>query len=347
MVEILESKFKHALRDIVPTTIDLTRLNSMHVMIALFIKMFDEIPHSVSTLDNEDDTEIDREEDYRNALKTLETKYKDECISCNIFGEKLLIFDGLIISSDDVSIYGVSKIPELPKFVTDNIVYSEPDKFKTMSYVTSSGNGFNTMQMKVTEMNCDLNLNYNADLPYDKLEEFVSSNESGLVILFGNVGTGKTSVLRHLIYNTSANFIFLDSSCFNYITDASFIRLLANNKDSVVVLEDSEELLRDRVASGNSRLSALLNLSDGILGDSLNLKFICTFNADLKFIDKAVTRKGRLKLKYEFKALTADKTQLLAKSLGKDIPEGMSLPLCEIYNYGEDNGVQAKRSVGF
>ena len=97
-------------------------------------------------------------------------------------------------------------------------------------------------------------------------------------------------------------------------------------------------------------MSALLNLSDGILGDSLNLKFICTFNAQLRNIDDAVLRKGRLKLKYEFKALTPEKTQILAKKLGKEIPEGKSLPLCEIYNYGEDNGAKettTKRPIGF
>lgn len=135
---------------------------------------------------------------------------------------------------------------------------------------------------------------------------------------------------------------------FNYITDASFIHLLIDYKDSVIVLEDCETLLEDR-ARGNSRISALLNLSDGILGDSLNLKFICTFNADLTRIDPALLRKGRMKLKYEFKALTPDKVKTLAEKLGKSVPENKSYPLCEVYNFGEDNGVKqnTKKSIGF
>lgn len=143
-------------------------------------------------------------------------------------------------------------------------------------------------------------------------------------------------------------FLFLDSSVFAAITDASFIQLLIDYEGAVVVLEDCETLLTSR-ERGNGCMAALLNLSDGILGDSLNLKFICTFNSDLTKIDPALLRKGRMKLKYEFKALTPDKVQTLAKKLGKEIPEGKELPLCEIFNYGEDNGAKApsKAKIGF
>lgn len=153
-----------------------------------------------------------------------------------------------------------------------------------------------------------------------------------------------------MIYEASEKrpFLFLDSSVFGAITDSSFIKLLINNKNAVIVLEDCETLLASR-EYGNGRMAALLNLSDGILGDSLNLKFICTFNSDLTKIDQALLRKGRMKLKYEFKALTADKTQAKAKELGKDIPAGKELPLCEIYNYGQDNGAKTKSKpkIGF
>lgn len=101
--------------------------------------------------------------------------------------------------------------------------------------------------------------------------------------------------------------------------------------------------------TGNHLLSTILNLSDGILGDGLNIKFICTFNADINKLDKAILRKGRLKYKYEFKALTPEKTQELAAELGKEIPEGESLTVGDIYNWEEDNGAErgkAKR-IGF
>lgn len=143
----------------------------------------------------------------------------------------------------------------------------------------------------------------------------------------------------------------MDKSTFEYISSDTLINFLFSNsvKDSIFVLEDCEILLSDRMNTGNHLLSTILNLSDGILGDGLNIKFICTFNADINKLDKAILRKGRLKYKYEFKALTPEKTQELAAELGKEIPEGESLTVGDIYNWEEENGAEhgkAKR-IGF
>ena len=85
------------------------------------------------------------------------------------------------------------------------------------------------------------------------------------------------------------------------------------------------------------------------MSDAFNLKFICTFNADIASIDKAILRKGRLKVKYEFDKLTADKTEALGKKLGKDIKKGESLTLADIYNYDvtPDAGGKKKKTIGF
>jgi ATP-dependent 26S proteasome regulatory subunit len=107
-------------------------------------------------------------------------------------------------------------------------------------------------------------------------------------------------------------------------------------------------MLADRIA-GNNHLTTLLNLSDGIIGDSFNFKFICTFNANITKIDKAILRKGRMRLKYEFKALCADKTKKLAESLNRNINEGESLTLADIYNYNLNNGGETIKNakIGF
>lgn len=273
----------------------------------------------------------------------------EECIVISQFDRTLIIDEsGLLIYH---SYYGnitcLYKENILPEKIKECIVYREPSK-KQMFYVTQSSTGFNTTKMEVNKHDCDIETNYNDDLPYDIIKESLESDESGILILHGLPGCGKTHFIRHLIYSIDKRFIFLDSSCFHSITDASFINLLTQNRSSIFVLEDCETLLRDR-ASGNTQLAALLNLSDGILGDSLSLKFLCTFNSDLSKIDPAILRKGRLKIKYEFGKLKAAKVQKLAAKLGKTIPEGKDLPLCDVYSYGtENNGEQETRpKIGF
>ena len=226
---------------------------------------------------------------------------------------------------------------DIPKEIVDCLVYKEAKA--TMEYVTYSNQGFRTTLMKVKEQDCDIQSNYNDDLPHQQITDMINSKESGIAILHGVPGCGKTSYIRKLIAdNPGKKFVFLDASTFQYIGDASFIELLTNKRDSVFVVEDCEDLLVSRDTKGNHRISSLLNLSDGILGDSLNLKFVCTFNADISSIDKALLRKGRLKVKYEFGKLTKDKATALAVKLGKTEPVTEDMALCDVYNLGTDNG---------
>jgi hypothetical protein len=118
--------------------------------------------------------------------------------------------------------------------------------------------------------------------------------------------------------------------------------------NSVIILEDCERLLVDR-ENGNSLIGTLLNLSDGIISDAFNLKFICTFNANISKIDKAVLRKGRLKVRYEFGKLCKEKAVALAEKLGKKLEKEEDMVLTDIYNYDDvvDHGIKKKKSIGF
>ena len=87
----------------------------------------------------------------------------------------------------------------------------------------------------------------------------------------------------------------------------------------------------------------LLNLTDGIIGDVLGIKLICTFNTSLNNIDKALIRKGRLSLKYEFKKLAKDK---VSNIIGKTVDKEMTL--ADIY-YADENDFSKKiqNKIGF
>lgn len=220
-------------------------------------------------------------------------------------------------------------------------------------WVSNGQQGFGATKLTLKDGKFNIKSHYNDDFEYDRVNDFINGKDSGLVILHGAPGTGKTYVLRNLAQeNPKKKFYFMDKSTFEYISSDSLISFLFSNsvKDSVFVLEDCEVLLSDRMSTGNHLLSTILNLSDGILGDGLNIKFICTFNADINKLDEALLRKGRLKYKYEFTALTPEKTQELAKELGKDIPEGESLTVSNIYNWDENNGgeqLNKSKHIGF
>lgn len=243
----------------------------------------------------------------------------------------------------------ISEMPEVPKWVIDCMEFHNEKEENTYRYVVHTQNGFTTRSFEIKEMDNSLEENYNDDLPNDVIEKFIESDEAGVMIFHGEPGTGKTTYIRNLISKFGdKDFLYLDASCFNYITDASFIKLLMDYRDSVLILEDSEKLLKKRENS-HANMSTLLNMTDGILADSMKLKIICTFNAGIEDIDKALMRKGRLKVKYNFGKLKEDKVAKLFNKLDIKDVKVEPMTLADIYNYKEqvDFSSKEKRSVGF
>ena len=97
------------------------------------------------------------------------------------------------------------------------------------------------------------------------------------------------------------------------ITSPGLVSILIENPNSILVIEDAENIVVDRERNSNSRVSALLNISDGLLSDCLNIQIICSFNTDISKVDSALMRKGRLIAKYEFKELEVEKARALSK----------------------------------
>ena len=94
------------------------------------------------------------------------------------------------------------------------------------------------------------------------------------------------------------------------------IELLIDNPNTVLIIEDAENIIKDRTYNDSSSVSNLLNISDGLLADFLNVQLICTFNSSLTMVDSALMRKGRLIAKYEFGKLSVRKAQRLSDRLG-------------------------------
>lgn len=220
---------------------------------------------------------------------------------------------------------------------------------KKINLLVMTLNGWDVHPLPVKKQPIDLG-HYNKDLPHEEIKKELESEGSGLMIFHGAPGTGKTSYLRGLLHESHREFIWLDPKILSNMDSDSLLQIFAEYKNSVVVLEDCEKLVQSRERRGgqsSSEMNILLNLTDGILGDSFNLKFICTFNSGLDSIDTALLRNGRLKVKYEFKELEASRVKALSEKIGKNVPE-MDMALCDIYNWDESKPVEKKpRAIGF
>lgn len=221
-----------------------------------------------------------------------------------------------------------------------------------ISLIVGGNNGLSTKDIDLKKPKLNINLHYNDDFKdiHSAIVKNIKKQKSkGLYLFHGLPGTGKSTYIKHLILQQSKQVIFLSPKLASNLDDLGLTEFLLDNPNCILVIEDAEELILSRDNHHNSKLSFLLNLTDGLLGESLGIQIIATFNTDLKNIDKALLRKGRLTSIYEFKPLTIDKTNALLKSLGHEVEINESLPLADIFNFEISNNYEPKlkKAVGF
>lgn len=185
----------------------------------------------------------------------------------------------------------------------------------------------------------DLNLYY-GDKFEDKhkvlVKEINEKNNSGLFIFHGVTGSGKTNYIRYLISEAKPEieFIFYPITLLREITSPDLITFLSDYQDAVLIIEESEDSVqaRDLFNTDKSSIANLLNVSDGLLSDVLNLKIICTFNTDIKNLDKALLREGRLLGIHRFEAIPAENANKIAKLNNIERTFKEPATLAQIYN---------------
>jgi len=202
----------------------------------------------------------------------------------------------------------------------------------------------------LNDYNIDVNLNYNDDILLfneKTINKLGQNNGKGLVILYGLPGTGKTTYLRNLTKIINKRFIYVTPEIAEIIATPNFLNFLMLYPNSILVIEDAESVLTDRRQRINPVVTNLLNLTDGILSDCLNIQIICTFNIDISMIDKAFLRKGRLISKYYFGKLSANKVKKLTEHLGYEKIMETESTLAEIYYQDDDINIESEKKIGF
>jgi len=196
----------------------------------------------------------------------------------------------------------------------------------------------------------NLHDNYNDDFMEvnQVIRASIENQQSGLVLLHGQPGTGKTSYIKYLTSKyAEEKFIFIPNDFVNELLKPYFITFLVQNKNAILVIEDAEKVIMSRAGAGKeSVVSTILQLTDGLFSDYLKIKVICTFNVDVSKIDKALFRKGRMIAFYEFKELSKEKTQkLLQSNEVNQINEGLTL--AEIYHRKSKGYQPQEKIIGF
>lgn len=221
----------------------------------------------------------------------------------------------------------------------------------TFKVLTNSKSEFDTEYVRTEPIAINLQQHYNDDFVevYNRIDKAIDKKQSGLILLYGKPGTGKTTFIKSLISDhKDSNFIFVQNEFVHNLLDPEFISFLLKQRNSILIIEDAEKVIKSREqVNQDSVVSTILQLTDGLFSDYLNIKVICTFNSNLSKVDTALLRKGRMIAKYEFKALALDKTNAILKELNLE-PSKEELVVADIFNRNQKSYSNIEKGkIGF
>lgn len=252
--------------------------------------------------------------------------------------------------------YDATKIPtkELEELLISKLLkcsYS-PNINNQFFTIVHSNLGYSLKPSYVKELDIDIELNYGEDFidTHKQILDKLKNLKHGLFLFHGESGTGKTTYLRKLISLISMDktVVYVPSYMIASIADPEFIAFISSIKDGVLLLEDAENVLSNTVNDRSQAISNILNITDGLLNDYLNLQIIATFNTHIKSIDKALIRAGRLLVNQEFRKLKPVDANKLSKKLNKNIKYTEDTTLSEIYEgTNQIINTNVEKKIGF
>lgn len=209
----------------------------------------------------------------------------------------------------------------------------------------------------------EVELNYSSTVRA-KLERLASTFTPGaagrLLLWHGAPGCGRTWALRalasewrgwcRLCYVTDPEVLLNEPA---YLVNLLHMRPSSEQSEGswrLIVMEDTGELLAaDAKQQAGQGLSRLLNVVDGLLGESSEALFLVTTNEDLRRIHPAIARPGRCAEIVEFDPLGVEEANAWLDAHDSTARVSAPATLAELFalRNGLDSAAARRRPVGF
>ena len=284
----------------------------------------------------------------------IQPKSEDSFVVPLFMMEYQKLFDGYVYTSqflllrpgDDSELRDEDFEAELEEYIDKCTLDKAPELPEIYMIEATGGGSFSLEGHTVNDnfiiKNLDLHYGYGFEKFHNELMGRFKNETKGLILFHGEPGTGKTYYIRHLLRKMASNdkvVIYMPPNMVDYLIEPGFLTFLSREITNfssqgyfcAMLIEDAEPLLAARQEGRIQGVSNLLNMTDGLLNDMLNLQIICTFNVNLKELDKALLRPGRLIARKEFKAMPALDANILAKQLGINHHFTKSTTIAEVF----------------
>lgn len=237
-------------------------------------------------------------------------------------------------------------IDELNEFTLEEEELEEEleDSSNIFGVVNIQGNLALQKISKLPLIDGNLKKYYNSDVYKDTKYIFkeIKKSNKGLSIFFGERGTGKTTLVSHFLSKSEKRVIWIPISLIEQIMFSDFNNFLLSNKDSIIVIDDSENFFTMSNQKSGIHTNCLIQLVDGYFSDTLNLNIILLLNTEESFIDENLFNCNNLIGAVEFGDLEDYKIEKLKEELDIDEVFGKKL-----VNVLKNNLKKENNNIGF
>lgn len=213
----------------------------------------------------------------------------------------------------------VQKIVEELNSCTLNFDEEESNNLNTIALSATSGLEIEPIDMSDFDVeNFDLFYTKSTSKDINKLVKEIKKSDKGLSILYGERGTGKTSVINYLASKLGRIVIFIPNNMIEHtINNPEFRKFLKRYSKPVIVIDDCEMMFHEYFTKSNMFVNNLLQMVDGFLSDSMEVNVVAIFNVDDEDeIDHSLLESNNLLRVVEFSELSEDESSELSDYLG-------------------------------
>lgn len=215
-----------------------------------------------------------------------------------------------------------------------------PKSVKVTRLINFTQQGADTRENQLREEDCFQA--FDSFYPYieggiKKLAEDFKNSKANAMLFIGSPGTGKSTLLRAFFFLMGYESVYSVSNE-NVLLNAAFMSWLEScDEDSLVCIEDADNLILPRKTAGNQQMSALLSSADGTVPNNRKL-VISTNLPTIRDVDEALVRPGRCFKIIQFRQLSTYEANVARQSVNLepvDFGDRSSVTLAEALNWAE------------
>ena len=252
----------------------------------------------------------------------------------------------------DITIYYSSsedadEVNEIIKSLSEYQVIDDSEDGHNLNVVSLSNNSIELEEIKYDDIDIDNIEEYYSKQTFKDLSKWLKKSkkqQSGLSILYGKRGTGKSSAIKYLATKLDRNLIFVPNNLVDLtINSSDFSKFLRKHENPILILDDCEMIFNEFFTKSNIIANNLMQLVDGLLSNKLSI--ITIFNVEDKSeIDHNLIECNNLIDIIEFTDLSNSEANQLSELLGYKQKHKNDIRLLDlIKNTKSDN----KKRLGF